>query len=147
MFRVSSASLSFSSILHLNPVLRPDVGSFSEIRTNYINSGILCKIKIQNPFLKTVKNFKTVETEYGIKHGFLLGMGPWSQIIDWASPAWSLVVILKRFPSCGLYFFFILLCFPTQALLSTHLLLPTPVLLPWKSHGRRSLVGCSPWGR
>ena len=25
--------------------------------------------------------------------------------------------------------------------------LPTPVLLPGKSHGRRSLVGCSPWGR
>ena len=24
---------------------------------------------------------------------------------------------------------------------------PTPVLLPWKSHGRRSLVGCNPWGR
>ena len=24
---------------------------------------------------------------------------------------------------------------------------PTPVLLPRKSHGRRSLVGCSPWGR
>ena len=24
---------------------------------------------------------------------------------------------------------------------------PTPVLLPWKSHGQRSLVGCSPWGR
>ena len=24
--------------------------------------------------------------------------------------------------------------------------LPTPVLLPGKSHGRRSLVGCSPWG-
>ena len=23
---------------------------------------------------------------------------------------------------------------------------PTPVLLPRKSHGRRSLVGCSPWG-
>ena len=22
---------------------------------------------------------------------------------------------------------------------------PTPVLLPGKSHGRRSLVGCSPW--
>ena len=31
-----------------------------------------------------------------------------------------------------------------------HLLLernPTPVLLPGKSHGWRSLVGCSPWGR
>ena len=24
--------------------------------------------------------------------------------------------------------------------------LPTPVLLPGKSHGQRSLVGCSPWG-
>ena len=24
---------------------------------------------------------------------------------------------------------------------------PTPELLPGKSHGRRSLVGCSPWGR
>ena len=24
---------------------------------------------------------------------------------------------------------------------------PTAVLLPGKSHGRRSLVGCNPWGR
>ena len=24
---------------------------------------------------------------------------------------------------------------------------PTPVLSPGKSHGQRSLVGCSPWGR
>ena len=24
---------------------------------------------------------------------------------------------------------------------------PTPVLLPGKSHGRRSLEGCSPWGQ
>ena len=24
---------------------------------------------------------------------------------------------------------------------------PTPVLLPGKFHGWRSLVGCSPWGR
>ena len=24
---------------------------------------------------------------------------------------------------------------------------PAPVLLPGKSHGRKSLVGCSPWGR
>ena len=24
---------------------------------------------------------------------------------------------------------------------------PTPVLLPGKSHGQRSQVGCSPWGR
>ena len=24
---------------------------------------------------------------------------------------------------------------------------PTPVFLPGESHGRKSLVGCSPWGR
>ena len=42
-------------------------------------------------------------------------------------------------------------CVPPH--LSTHFLFvgrqwhPTPVLLPRKSHGRRSLVGCSPWGR
>ena len=24
---------------------------------------------------------------------------------------------------------------------------PTPVLLPGKSHGQRSMKGCSPWGR
>ena len=24
---------------------------------------------------------------------------------------------------------------------------PTPILLPGKSHGQRSLVGCSPWSR
>ena len=24
---------------------------------------------------------------------------------------------------------------------------PTPVFLPGKSHGQRSMVGCSPWGR
>ena len=24
---------------------------------------------------------------------------------------------------------------------------PTPVLLPGESHGQRSLIGCSPWGR
>ena len=27
------------------------------------------------------------------------------------------------------------------------LLQPTPVFLPWKSRGQRSLVGYSPWGR
>ena len=34
--------------------------------------------------------------------------------------------------------------FTTSATWQWH---PTPVLLPGKSHGRRSLVGCSPWGR
>ena len=42
---------------------------------------------------------------------------------------------------------------PTAKLHSSHTLVqrrqwqPTPVLLPEKSHGQRSLVGCSPWGR
>ena len=35
----------------------------------------------------------------------------------------------------------------TNTILSEKAMAPTPVLLPGKSHGRRSLVGCSPWGR
>ena len=34
-----------------------------------------------------------------------------------------------------------------MSLLFNMLSSPTPALLPGKSHGRRSLVGCSPWGR
>ena len=40
-----------------------------------------------------------------------------------------------------------------ESLMSTHKFQgrrkwhPTPALLPGRSHGRRSLVGCSPWGR
>ena len=34
-------------------------------------------------------------------------------------------------------------CFDLSVTAQWH---PTPVLLPGKSHGRRSLVGCSPWG-
>ena len=37
--------------------------------------------------------------------------------------------------------------FPEEHLVSEKAMAPTPVLLPGKSHGRRSLVGCSPWGR
>ena len=44
--------------------------------------------------------------------------------------------------------------FPTQNSIPSHYVSkwrrqwhPTPVLLPGKSHGWRSLVGCSPWGR
>ena len=35
----------------------------------------------------------------------------------------------------------------TNTILSEKAMAPTPVLLPGKSHGRRSLVGCSLWGR
>ena len=37
-------------------------------------------------------------------------------------------------------------CLPLGAFLWRRQWHPTPVLLPGKSHGRRSLVGCSPWG-
>ena len=49
-------------------------------------------------------------------------------------------------------FFFVLFCFVFWFFFSgSYMLLrkrqwqPTPVLLPGKSNGRRSLVGCSPW--
>ena len=49
---------------------------------------------------------------------------------------------------CILFFPIFLLYYPSLFLLTWrgwwH---PTPVLLPGKSHGWRSLVGCSPWGR
>ena len=39
------------------------------------------------------------------------------------------------------------ICTCTYILLCRRQWHPTPVLLPGKSHGWRSLVGCSPWGR
>ena len=38
-------------------------------------------------------------------------------------------------------------CLITPVIHSEEATAPTAVLLPGKSHGRRSLVGCSPWGR
>ena len=35
---------------------------------------------------------------------------------------------------------------PHEVLIQRRQWQPTPVLLPRKSHGRRSLVGCHPWG-
>ena len=60
------------------------------------------------------------------------------------------------FAGVGLYFFPIAL-FPLYQSFHRHMNVntdrqrrqwhPTPVILSGKSHGRRSLVGCSPWGR
>ena len=36
---------------------------------------------------------------------------------------------------------------PQLICISERAMAPTPVLLPGESHGQRSLVGCSPWGR
>ena len=49
---------------------------------------------------------------------------------------------LSRCLKCIIILFLILVI-----LINNTLWHPTPVLLPGKSHGQRSLVGCSPWGR
>ena len=55
--------------------------------------------------------------------------------------AWGLSQC-RRFPGSDFFFFLFFDC--SRRRRQWH---PTPVLLPGKSHGRRSLVGCSPWGR
>ena len=66
-----------------------------------------------------------------------------------SSPHWSLAVHHPpKFPSPP----WVISTPSSQFLLSCSILWrrqwhPTPVLLPGKSHGQRSLVGCSPWGR
>ena len=45
------------------------------------------------------------------------------------------------------YSFLICWCITSIQIYKTLVLINTPVLLPGKSHGQRSLVGCSPWGR
>ena len=68
-------------------------------------------------------------------------------IHHWAIYIWPFKFITKiKFKSLGptSHFF---LCFNNQSYWKGrrqwH---PTPILLPGKPHGRRSLVGCSPWG-
>ena len=47
---------------------------------------------------------------------------------------------------CASHFFFIYFLWNYRWLTRRRQWHPTPVLLPGKSHGQRSLVGCSPWG-
>ena len=56
------------------------------------------------------------------------------------SNSWLLVFLYSCINKKNIYIIFVLYIRRRQ----WH---PTPVLLPGKSHGRRSLVGCSPWGR
>ena len=50
-------------------------------------------------------------------------------------------------PSCKFQVSQVWLITPASLSLRRRQWHPTPVLLSGKSHGRRSLVGCSPWGR
>ena len=54
-------------------------------------------------------------------------------------------LLKKSLNRWNIHFFNLLLDF-FQWLFRRRWLHPTPVLLPGKSYGRRSLVGCSPWG-
>ena len=63
---------------------------------------------------------------------------PLFQLCDFVGVEWEIMVtwIFKEKP--------ILVC---QSYIRRSQWHPTPVLLPGKSYGQRSLVGCSPWGR
>ena len=52
--------------------------------------------------------------------------------------------ILKKQNHCKYFNLLLTISSPLNQRRQWH---PTPVLLPGKSHGWRSLVGCSPWGR
>ena len=100
---------------------------------------------------------------------FLWVNAPWSPVFIWSTSKAHKIVLITISSSFILFrerisHFFILLSpdvysslYVPDLLLREDLLIylllwrrkwqPTPVLLPGKSHGRRSLVGCSPWGR
>ena len=59
-------------------------------------------------------------------HGVAKG---WTRLSDWTELNWNTIMLVYM---------------PNTWRRQWH---PTPVLLPGKSHGRRSLVGCSPWGQ
>ena len=56
---------------------------------------------------------------------------------DWSEAGLSMCVVYIHVLHANIY---VCMCTCTR---QWH---PTPVLLPGKSHGQRSLVGCSPWG-
>ena len=62
----------------------------------------------------------------------------------WNSVEWKFWRDLSKFCFTGEHWFFFP---PSNLFFRRRQWHPTPVLLPGKSHGRRSLVGCSPWGR
>ena len=77
-----------------------------------------------------------------------------SGAVVWDRKVSTFSVCLSRFPSEGWQHFFywkelgaiiIQWHLPGLYLLESSPLCPTPVLVPGRSHGRRSLVGCGPW--
>jgi len=64
---------------------------------------------------------------------------PFSFSLNWSWSIYKEIHVSKEFCALGMFEFPSMVSWRRQ----WH---PTPVLLPGKSHGWRSLVGCSPWG-
>ena len=71
----------------------------------------------------------------------------------WAAQSWTRLKQFSTYACIYVYMHMYVLCIHTYMRFHIYVLIwrrqwkPTPVLLPGKSHGGRSLVGCSPWGR
>ena len=70
------------------------------------------------------------------------GWSPWGDRSGHHINGWKRIQLLRQYVFTHKWFFKILLAHFRRR--QWH---PTPLLLPGKSHGWRSLVGCSPWGR
>ena len=64
--------------------------------------------------------------------------------LSFAQPPWAQWMLYHRLMNQPSRHFSAPQTKPSYRWLQWH---PSPVLLPGESHGRRSLVGCSPWGR
>ena len=64
-----------------------------------------------------------------------------ARVLEWGAIAFSHIYVGR----CSIYLYLTFLTgYVTYQRSQWH---PTPGLLPGNSHGRRSLIGCSPWGR
>ena len=97
-----------------------------------------CKADYITPLITTIQGFCTV---YGIKltSHFSSSNSPKQQCPHHLRSYFLYFLVFRIFLYCGFWGTF-------PHLLST-LWHPTPILLPGKSHRRRSRVGYSPWGR
>ena len=82
----------------------------------------------------------TLPVPYPLKSEWLVPSPP-------SGPCWHITSSVKTSrttTTCFIYLLYLFFCCSTLSWRRQwH---PTPVLSPGKSHGRRSLVGCSPWG-
>ena len=99
--------------------------------------------------VKSLSRVQLFATPWTVAYQVPLSMGFPRQsstpVLEWVAIAFSSRGYTYTY-SCTTYLdkFHLLMCTLPVRRRQWH---PTPVLLPGKFHGRRSLVGCSPWGR